>query len=185
MIFLGPHKVKNERGVAVLEVSIAIMLFLFLAFGIIEYGSIINERNAVTQIAREGASLASRDLTTNANMLDLLESTEGSLNLPSNQDHFKIFLAQIRNTPGSPPTCQVQERGNLSAGEVHSPDENAPQCELTDDLFTHLSTGNVDQFTVVKVYWEHEPITPVGGLTWFGGGGRGNANTVMMSRAIF
>lgn len=43
---------RNERGTASIELAFSLMIFLFVAFGIVEYGSIINERNALTQLAR-------------------------------------------------------------------------------------------------------------------------------------
>ena len=93
----------NERGSTILELSISLMLFLFMAFGVIEYGSILNERNSLTQLAREGASLASRNLTSDQNMLDLLESTDNALDMTNNPAKYRIFLAQITaGTAGNP-----------------------------------------------------------------------------------
>ena len=179
----------NERGSTILELSISLMLFLFMAFGVIEYGSILNERNSLTQVAREGASLASRNLTTNQNMLDLLESTDNALDMANNPSKYRIFLAQVTaGTAGNPtPTCALTQRGGLNNG-VQTP--VAPNCDLDANLMNYLTydaglgTAQVGQFTVVKVYYQHDPITPFGNLDWFNGS-NGNAPTVMMSRAIF
>ena len=179
----------HERGSTILELSISLMLFLFMAFGVIEYGSILNERNALTQLSREGASLASRNLTSNQNILDLLESTDNALDMANNPAKYRIFLAQIAaGTAGNPaPTCALTQRGGLSNG-VQAP--ALPNCDLDANLMNYvtydpgLGTAPVGQFTVVKVYYQHDPITPFGNLDWFGGG-NGNAPTVMMSRAIF
>lgn len=184
------HPCQNERGSTILELSISLMLFLFMAFGVIEYGSILNERNSLTQIAREGASLASRNLTSNQNMLDMLESTDNALDMANNPAKYRIYLAQISaGTAANPaPTCALAERGGLNNG-VQAP--AAPNCDLDANLMNYvtydpaLGTAPVGQFTVVKVYYEHDPVTPFGNLNWFGGGNNGNAPTVMMSRAIF
>jgi len=181
---------RNERGSTILELSISLMLFLFMAFGVIEYGSILNERNALTQVAREGASLASRNLTTNQNTLDMLESTDNALDMSMNPSKYRIFLAQVTaGTAGNPtPTCALTQRGGLNNG-VQTP--VAPNCDLDANLMGYLTydaglgTAQVGQFTVVSVYYQHDPITPFGNLDWFGGGNNGNAPTVMMSRAIF
>ncbi len=180
----------NERGTALVELSVSLMLFLFMAFGIIEYGSMINERNALTQLSREGASIASRNLTTNANMLDLLESTNNALEFSTNPNKYRIFLAQITaGNAGNPtPTCALSQRGGLTNG-VEPP--VPPNCDLPANLVTYLTydaglgTAPVQQFTVLKVYYQHDPITPFGNLTWYGGNGNGNAPTVFMSEAIF
>lgn len=177
----------NDQGSTILELSISLMLFLFMSFGVIEYGSIFNERNSLTQIAREGASLASRNLTSDQNMLDLLESTDNALDFANNPGKYRIFLAKITaGTAGNPaPTCVITQRGGLSNG-VQAP--SAPSCDLDANLIGYLTynagVAQVGQFTVLKVYYQHDPITPFGNLDWFGGG-NGNAPTVMMSRAIF
>ena len=176
----------DERGSTILELSVSLMLFLFMAFGIIEYGSILNERNALTQLAREGASMASRNLTSDQNMLDLLESTDNALDMANNPSKYRIFLATITagTAADNAPTCAIVERGGLNNG-VQVP--ALPNCDLDANLMgyvTYNGVAQVGQFTVVKVYYQHDPITPFGNLDWFGGG-NGNAPTVMMSRAIF
>jgi len=180
---------RNEQGSTILELSISLMLFLFMSFGVIEYGSLLNERNSLTQLAREGASLASRNLTSDQNMLDLLESTDNALDMANNPAKYRIFLAQITaGTAGNPtPTCALTQRGGLN-NQVQAP--AAPNCDLDANLMGYLTydpglgTAPVGQFTVVKVYYEHDPITPFGNLDWFGGN-NGNAPTVMQSTAIF
>ena len=89
------HPCRNQHGSGAVEAAVSVMLFLFIAFGVIEYGALINERNALTQLAREGASLASRNLTTDQNMLDLLDSTDNALDFKKQPNKYRIFLAQI------------------------------------------------------------------------------------------
>lgn len=182
---------RNERGAASVELAFSLMIFLFVAFGVVEYGTIINERNALTQLAREGASLASRNLTTSANMMDLLASTDNALHFSNNSSKFHIFLAQIKagNNVNNNPSCSVVDRGGLSAG-VQPP--ALPNCDLPGNLYNLLvyapGTGAaVEQFTVVKVFYEHDPITPVGALSsQFGWGGLSTSNSITMSSiAIF
>ncbi|MDH4360005.1 MAG: pilus assembly protein [Nitrospirota bacterium] len=182
---------RNDRGAASVELAFSFMIFLFMAFGIVEYGSIINERNALTQLAREGASLASRNLTTSANMMDLLESTNNALDFKNQPSKFHIYLAQVTagNNVNPNPTCAVVDRGGLSNG-VQPPTQ--PNCDLPANLYDYLKwapgTGaTVEQFTVVKVFYEHDPITPVGALSaQLGWGGLSTANSITMSStAIF
>ncbi|HBP88044.1 MAG TPA: TadE/TadG family type IV pilus assembly protein [Nitrospirales bacterium] len=184
--------VRNEHGTASIELAFSLMIFLFVAFGIVEYGSIINERNALTQLSREGASLASRNLTTSQNMMDLLASTNNALDFANQPSKYRIYLAQITaGTPGNNnPTCAVSERGGLSGSGVTPP--ALPNCDLPQNLFDYLvyvpGTGaTVQQFTVVKVYYEHDPITPLGALaTQFGWGAGAVGNSVtLFSQAIF
>ena len=183
---------RNERGTASIELAFSLMIFLFVAFGIVEYGSIINERNALTQLAREGASLASRNLTTSQNMMDLLGSTDNALNFKNHPSKYHIYLAQITagNVVNNNPACAVVEQGGFNGSGVAAP--ALPNCDLPQNLYDYLvyvpGTGaTVQQFTVVKVYYEHDPITPVGALSArFGWGGLSTSSSITMSStAIF
>ncbi len=179
----------NNRGSTLIELAFSLMLLLFLAFGTIEYGSMIHERNALTQLARESASLASRNLTTDANILDMVRSSERPLDLASQPEKYRIYLAQVTagDATNPDPTCTVTERGTLTNGVVAP---GAPDCELPPTLLNYLTydpsigVAPTQQFTVVKVYYQHDPITPLGNLRWFGGSGTATP-TVFFSRAIF
>jgi hypothetical protein len=182
----------NEQGATLIELSISLILFLFMAFGVIEYGSLLNERNAVTQLAREGASLASRGLQADANILDLLEDAENSLKLEDDPTKYRIFLAQITggDAANNAPTCVVLNRGGLS-NDVVAP--VPPNCDLPPTLVNYVTyqpgpgggATALGGFTVVKVYYEHQPLTPFGSLDWFGNNTTGDDGTVMSSMAIY
>ena len=184
----------SEQGSTTVEFAVSSILFMFLAFATVEYGVLYSERHAVTTLAREGASLASRQLTTNANMMDMLESTEGVLKLNGNPQKYAIFLAQVNGATavGNNPVCVVQtSNGTLSHPDIYPPDPGA-QCDLPNNLYAHLQwdtalgAAAVDQFTVLKVYYEHAPLTPIGGMSPFlGGSGHQDTTLLLSSRAIF
>jgi Flp pilus assembly protein TadG len=50
-----PRRTNRERGAALVEFSISIVLLLVLLFGIIEYGYMLSFKQALTQAAAEGA----------------------------------------------------------------------------------------------------------------------------------
>ena len=153
-----------------------------------------SQRHAVTTLAREGASLASRNLTTNGNMMAMLESTEGALGLNGNPGKYAIFLAQINGATavGNSPVCTVTtSNGTLSHPDISVPTP-ASNCDLPQNLYDYLEwdvglgAAAVNQFTVLKVYYQHNPITPVGGMTPFlGGPGHQDTSLLLASRAIF
>ncbi len=183
----------SERGSTTIEFAFSSMLFMFLAFATVEYGVLFSERHAVTTLAREGASLASRNLTTNANMMNLLESTEGSLQLKGYPEKYAIFLAQINGStgPGVVPVCTVTPAGTLTHGNI-TPPTPANNCGLPSNLYNYLEwdagvgAAAVSQFTVLDVYYQHLPVTPVGGMSPFlGGSGHQDTTLLLASRAIF
>ena len=186
---------QSEQGVTLVEFSVTLLVFLVLAFGIVEFGSMIHERNTITHMAREGASLASRNLTDDGEILDLMVASSSPLNFQDTPESYRMYLANVdAGTAGNPnPTCTVQERGTLTAGGITSPDAD-PNCDLTDELFAYLQydaglgTAPVESFTVVKVYYAHVPHTPLASLLnmpFFGGSGTSDFSTLMRSTAIF
>jgi len=184
----------SERGAATLEFAFTSIIFMFLAFATVEYGVMYSEQHAVTALAREGASLASRQLTTNGNMMAMLESTEGVLELNGNPEKYAIYLAQINGALalGSDPVCVVTpSNGTLTDPDISIPNP-ASQCGLPNNLYNYLEwdttigAAAVNPFTVLRVYYQHTPLTPVGGLSPFlGGPGHQNTTLLLSSQAIF
>ncbi len=190
--FIQNH-VQSEQGSATLEFAFSAVLIIFLAFATIEYGMVFSEQQAVTTLAREGASLASRQIATNANVLAMMASTDGTLELLGNPQRYRIYLAQINGatTVGNVPTCTVVEAGTLTHGGIVAPDP-ATQCDLPNNLFNLLqwnvaqAAAGVNQFTVVKVYYQHRPLTPLAGLSAsFHGPVHGDTDHLLSSQAIF
>lgn len=193
MIRSSQHGLYSERGSATLEFAFSSILFIFLAFATVEYGMIYSERMAVTSLAREGASLASRQLATNGNILAMLTSTQGTLGLKDNPGKYSIFLAQVNGATanGNDPVCAVAATGTLTHSDIAAPAPGA-QCDLPDNLYnllqwnTDINAPGINQFTVLKVYYQHTPLTPIGGISpVLGGSGSLNSAPLLMSRAIF
>ena len=185
---------RSEQGVTIVEFSVTLLIFLVMAFGIVEFGSMIQERNVITHMAREAASLASRDLSQTNEILNLMVASSAPLDF-TDTDRFMIFLATANAETSVNPniTCNVQAQGTLSHPDVHSPDVD-PNCDLTTDLANYLQfndppgTAQVQTFTIVKVYYQHSALTPMASLLnmpFFGGGGGSNTNTLLSTTAIF
>lgn len=100
-----------------------------------------------------------------------------------------IFIPQITAGKAANPVPNgvIGQRGGLTNG-VQAP--IPPNCDLPTNLVTFvtynpaLGDAPVQQFTVVKAYYEHDPITPFEKLPWFGGNTM-TGSTVMFSEAIF
>jgi hypothetical protein len=183
----------SEQGSVTIEFAVSSILFMFLAFATVEYGVLYSQRLGVTQLAREGASLASRNLTTNGNMMAMLQSTEGALGLNGHPEKYSLHLAQINGSVGLGlnPVCTVTSSGTLSHADISVP-APASNCDLPQNLYDYLEwdaalgAAAVNQFTVLTVYYEHTPLTPVGGMTPFlGGPGHQDTTLLLASRAIF
>jgi len=185
---------------ATVEFAGMALVIMALAFGIVEFGSLIQAQAVVTNVTREGGSIASRDINTGTDLLTLLEASTWPLNFTcpagdatcnptEQQNKFKIYVvrAVAGDSLNPEPTCTEQETdGTLAGSGVVSPanDPNG-QCDLTPTLWDLLRYSSVDQasplsqFTVVKVYYKHHPVTPLAEmlhLSAFAGGMGGILN---------
>ena len=179
---MGRSTIRSQKGMASFEFMSIAGVIMALSFGVVEFGSLIQAQAVVTNVTREGGSLASRDLKNGSDLLDLLEASSWPLNfscpvedascVPSEQvERFKIYVAKIDAGTSSnvDPQCSYQESGNLTGIGIMTPLEDA-NCGLTStlwDMLKHdatIGTSLLTQLTVVKIYYRHDPLTPLAGL---------------------
>ncbi|WP_454063658.1 TadE/TadG family type IV pilus assembly protein [Candidatus Nitrospira salsa] len=158
----------GEQGIAAVEGLFMMLVFLAIAFGIVEFGSMIHAQTTVTHIAREGGNLASRDINAGNDLLDLLAASSSSLDFAQNPGDYKIFLVSVQagDATDNAPSCDtVFQRGTLSGNTIRSP-QVEPNCGLTPELATYLTHDGtlsaIERLTVVRVYYHHAPLTPLG-----------------------
>ena len=105
----------------------------------------------------------------------------------------KIFIAKVDagDSEENEPTCTVQEAGDLTGtavlpAEMKSPAES-PTCDLTETLYDYLrfdeaiGTAPISQFTVVKVFYQHQYLTPLDSFLE----GEGPDSILISSKAVF
>ena len=54
------HRLRDKQGASILELVFLLPLLVIMAFGVIDLGRLIHARLVVTNVSREGGSLASR-----------------------------------------------------------------------------------------------------------------------------
>ena len=175
---------RSQQGMATVEFTGMALLLMAIVFGIVEFGSLIQAQAVVTNVTREGGSLASRELKNGSDLLKLLEASTWPLNfacLPDDltcnpivqERKFKIFIAKVDagTSDNHEPTCTVKESGALVGIGVVSPEADLNgRCDLTPPLWDLLHyqesfhTSLLSQLTVVKVYYRHDPVTPLAEL---------------------
>ena len=178
------RRFRSQEGMATIEFTGMAILLMAIVFGIVEFGSLIQAQAVVTNVTREGGSLASRELKNGSDLMELLEASTWPLNFscppgdrtcnPTVQERkFKIFVAKVNaGTSDRPdPTCAVEESGSLVGIGVVSPEADPNgRCDLTPPLWDLLhyqdpfNTSLLSQLTVVKVYFRHDPVTPLAEL---------------------
>ncbi len=169
---MSTSRLHRQEGIATVEFAMMATVLLTLAWGVIEFGSLLQAQAVVTNIAREGGSLASRDLKTGSELFTLLERSSSPLAFEEHPKQFRMFLARVQagiSTEAPEPTCLVYEHGALQDSSITSPTDH-PRCGLTPALYDWLhfqeqaETAKLPQLTLVSVYYAHRPLTPLDGV---------------------
>ncbi len=181
----------NQRGVAALEMALILPVMLVLAFVIVDFGRLIQARLVVTNLSREGASLASRDELQPAQLIQMLQSGASPINLASDG---RIYIWRIRagQTQADPfPFIDQAFSGNGGALAVASTiGSGQANLGLTSNLYNHLEfdtgqkSADIGDVAVVEVFYRYSAITPISkfvpGLFTSAGG-----SSIISSRAVF
>lgn len=156
------HRVRSERGAALVEFAIILPLFVVLAFGTIEFGAAWSNKLKVETAARAGARVGSN--LGDARLADwgLLQSVRAALTEIGldNVDYVVVYKASATNgavpaaCKSSPPTAQTNlcnvytgaQLGSLTPadfGGTSTCANNAPDrfwCPLNREDVQHLGT---------------------------------------------
>jgi hypothetical protein len=158
---------RGEKGIAALEFAIILPVLLVMVFAIIDVGRLIQARLVITNVSREGGSLASRDAMADDNLLIMLQASGKPLDLTGSG---RIYISRIHAglSAASPnPTIASQTfAGSLNANS--SINSSLPYLGLSWNLYSHLvfhndsrQTSDISEITVVEVYYRYTPITPL------------------------
>jgi Flp pilus assembly protein TadG len=161
----------GESGAALLELALLLPILVVLAFGVIDLGRLIHARLVVTNVSREGGSLASRgmDIQTGDNLIAMLQSSATPFNL---QTQGRIYVTRIKaGETQADPLPYVDSRFQGGAyGVSSSIGGNVGQAPtgLSTTMYNHLrfepapqSTSDIAEITVVEVFYHYRPITPL------------------------
>jgi hypothetical protein len=159
-------KKNSEKGAVIVEFSLILPLLLILVFAITDFGRLFYAGLIVTNVCREGGSLASRRLMDWNELIDMLQASAVPLDL---HEDGRIYLTRIRAGTGIPEDRrypriaeQLTTRGIAVQSNVRG-----PNLGLTEAMFSHLefneenSTSDISELTVVEVFYLFRPITPL------------------------
>jgi len=177
----------GNQGASAVEMAIILPILVMLVFGAIDFGRLFHARLIMTNVAREGASLASREITlptgtySAANLVSLLQTSASPLDMATLGRIYiwKISAGTSEDDPD--PTIDPTKSANGGALSVASTiGAGKTNLGLNSEVYQHLvfnpdnATANIGQITVVEVFYEYRPITPVI-----------MSNKVLSSRAVF
>ena len=182
----------RARGTSLIEFVLVLPLLLIMILGLIEFGSLIQSRLIVANVAREGASIASRTLTLDNSIANLIAVSGHPLVL--NGAYGKVVITRI--TAGQVGKITPSITGTFSAGSLGQASSIAAgnaNLGLPANLYQHLvfktnrpapgvDGADVNEMTVVEVFYKYMPITP---LFNFVPGLVPKSGQLLKSRAIF
>jgi hypothetical protein len=174
-LVLKPGVRIGKRGVALIEFALILPILLLMALAVIDVGRLIQVRLIVTNVAREGGSLASRQTNLDQNLISLLQS---SSNPPMNLSgaNGKIYITRIHAgtgpAPNNVPTIAAPSISGGSLACNSGIGVGLPRLGLSQRLYNHLvyrtqattppqDAPDITEITVVEVYSLYKPITPL------------------------
>jgi hypothetical protein len=181
----------GQHGLAAVELALILPILITITFVIIDFGRLIQARLVVTNVAREGGSLASRDIQSAGNLIMMLQAAASPLNLAGDG---RIYIWKIRaGTTAHNPDPFIDTTVSANAGALSvasSIGTGQPNLGLSLQLYSHLEfdnspgkkTSDISEVTVVEVFYRVTPITPIGKFvpTLFAGG-----SAIVASKAVF
>jgi len=162
------HHQVSEKGASAVELAIILPLLILMVFGIIDFGRFFHARLILTNLAREGGSLASRDIQSASELLTMLQAGSRPLDLAASG---QIYIWRIRaGQSEAEPDPSIDYAASASGGALmvgSSIGDGKTNLGLNSDVYQHLifdsdnATADIGDITVVEVFYRFSPITPV------------------------
>jgi len=182
---------KAERGASLVELAFILPILVVLVYGVVEFGRLIHARLVITNVSREGGSLASRDIRVGQQLITMLQASASPFDLQN--AYGRVWITRIKaGLSESQPEPYILSRdggGGLGVNSTITGALNATPGGLSSTIYNHLhfnaqnNTADISEITVVEVFYLYQPITPlpnfIANLVLPGGG------MLIGSRAVF
>lgn len=159
----------TERGASMIELAFLLPILIVLAFGVVDIGRLIHARLVITNVSREGGSLASRDIREGSALIAMLQSSAAPFDLKTTDG--RIWVTRIKSgTSTNNPEPFIESRfdgGTLNANSSITGAVGNTPGGLSPAIHNHLqfdsqnNTSDISEVTVVEVFYLYRPITPL------------------------
>jgi hypothetical protein len=160
----------GRRGVALIEFALILPILIILALATVDFGRLIQARLIISNVSREGGSIAARQTTVDTSLITVLKESGKPLNLIGADGRIIITRVKAGQSTGAPnPTILTQNsRGTLGRNSTIGAVGANPT--LASSIYNHLvfvsttspprATADISEVTVVEVFYKYRPITP-------------------------
>jgi hypothetical protein len=173
------------------EFAVTLPFFLVLIMAVIDFGHLIQTRLIMTNVAREGGSIGSRQDPLDAGMPAMMVASGRPLDFAGADG--KVIVTRIeagRSAQAPSPTITQQfTAGGLGVRSGMNP--NLPTLGLTQRLHDRLEfnavngTADIAEVTVVETFFKYRPITPLSRVMMPGMLTPDGDGMILRSRAVF
>jgi hypothetical protein len=162
-------RLSDNQGASLIELALLLPILVVLAFGVIDFGRLIHARLVVTNVSREGGSLACRDLKSPADLISMLQSSATPFDL---KNQGRIYVIKIKagydaTTHVLPYIAIKNYDGSYNVSSSITGSVGDPPGGLSSALYDHLryktanKTSDISEINVVEVFYRYTPITPL------------------------
>ncbi|MGD0230348.1 MAG: TadE/TadG family type IV pilus assembly protein [Syntrophorhabdales bacterium] len=158
----------RERGTSLIEFCIVVPILATMLFAVVDIGRLVSARLIITNVSREGANLASRDLKSGNDLITYLQDSSSPIDLVNNGKIYVTYINAGTSAKSPDPTIDTTDStsgGNLNVASAIK--AGATDLGLTPAIYNHLVFNTTNQVadimgvTVVEVYYTYTPITPI------------------------
>ncbi len=158
---------RAQRGVAIIEFALVLPLLVLLGLLTIDFGRLVQSRLIISNVSREGGSLASRQTNVDTTLATLLTVSARPLDLAGRDGRIiitRLTAGQSASKPAPTVAVAVSSGGLAVTSKIGT---GRSYYGLTPRMYNHLTytTANgmaeISELTVVEVYYRYRPITPL------------------------
>jgi hypothetical protein len=159
----------SERGASLVELAFLLPILVVLVYGVVEFGRLIHARLVITNVSREGGSLASREIRTGQSLVGMLQASAAPFDLKN--AYGRVWVTRIKAGTSAaqkdPYIFSRDQGGLLNASSSITGSVGAKPGGLSPAIYDHLkfdtqqNMADIEEVTVVEVFYLHRPITPL------------------------
>jgi hypothetical protein len=154
------------RGVALIEFALILPILIILVLATVDFGRLIQARLIISNVSREGGSIASRLPTVDSGIITMLKESGMPLNLTGTDGKIIITRVKAGSADSLPRIVSQCEDGHLP-GRISTIGAVGANPNLVEAIYKHLpynatnKIADIPEVTVVEVFYKYRPITPV------------------------